>query len=124
MKTPKVKRVLSYLPEILILLTAVYWFADNLSAPSSRINYLMIGIILFISGLLILKNKTMALFLSLALGVGSIYMLLAVLSEYKEFPAGSPEGLKLLLIGTLLFSIILLSAVFLPIKYFRNNKET
>jgi polyferredoxin len=55
--------------------------------------------------------------LSILLGVGGLFMILAVLSEYSEFPAGDTEGLKLLLIGVLLFVILTVMAFILPRKY-------
>lgn len=117
-----IKDGLYYIPEILILLVSVYWFLDGLLG-SSYINYLMLGIIAFISGLIILKNKFMALFMSIIIGLGSLYMILAVVSEYSEFPAGSAEGLKLLLTGTSIFVTTIIMSIILPIKYFKRGKN-
>ncbi|WP_350455815.1 hypothetical protein, partial [Macellibacteroides fermentans] len=101
---------------------AIYWFLDGLLA-TSNINYLMLAVILFMSLLVILKNKTMALFASLLIGVGSLYMIFAVLSEYSEFPRGDANGFKLLLTGAIIFLSTLLISILLPIKYFKRKQS-
>ena len=79
MKKMNLIKGIQYIPEVFIVLMAIYWFLDGLLA-TSNINYLMLAVILFMSLLVILKNKTMALFASLLIGIGSIYMIFAVLS--------------------------------------------
>lgn len=83
----------------------------------------MLAVILFMSLLVILKNKTMALFASLLIGIGSLYMIFAVLSEYSEFPRGDANGLKLLLTGATIFLSTLLISILLPIKYFKRKQS-
>ena len=83
----------------------------------------MLAVILFMSLLVILKNKTMALFASLLIGIGSIYMIFAVLSECSEFPRGDANGLKLLLTGAIIFLSTLLISILLPIKYFKRKQS-
>ena len=113
---------IQYIPEVFIVLMAIYWLLDGLLA-TSNINYLMLAVILFMSLLVILKNKTMALFASLLIGVGSLYMIFAVLSEYSEFPRGDANGLKLLLTGAIIFLSSLLISILLPIKYFKRKQS-
>ena len=52
---------IQYIPEVFIVLVAIYWFLDGLLA-TSNINYLMLAVILFMSLLVILKNKTTTFF--------------------------------------------------------------
>ena len=122
MKKMNLIKGIQYIPEVFIVLVAIYWFLDGLLA-TSNINYLMLAVILFMSLLVILKNKTMALFASLLIGVGSLYMIFAVLSEYSEFPRGDANGLKLLLTGTIIFLSTLLISILLPIKYFKRKQS-
>ena len=122
MKKMNLIKGIQYIPEVFIVLMAIYWFLDGLLA-TSNINYLMLAVILFMSLLVILKNKTMALFASLLIGIGSIYMIFAVLSEYSEFPRGDANGLKLLLTGAIIFLSTLLISILLPIKYFKRKQN-
>ena len=121
MKKMNLIKGIQYVPEVFIVLVAIYWFLDGLLA-TSYINYLMLAVILFMSLLVILKNKTMALFASLLIGIGSIYMIFAVLSEYSEFPRGDANGLKLLT-GAIIFLSSLLISILLPIKYFKRKQS-
>ena len=122
MKKMNLIKGIQYIPEVFIVLVAIYWFLDGL-LTTSYINYLMLAVILFMSLLVILKNKTMALFASLLIGIGSIYMIFAVLSEYSEFPRGDANGLKLLLTGAIIFLSTLLISILLPIKYFKRKQS-
>ena len=122
MKKMNLIKGIQYIPEVFIVLVAIYWFLDGLLA-TSNINYLMLAVILFMSLLVILKNKTMALFASLLISLGSIYMIFAVLSEYSEFPRGDANGLKLLLTGAIIFLSTLLISILLPIKYFKRKQS-
>ena len=122
MKKMNLIKGIQYIPEVFIVLVAIYWFLDGL-LETSYINYLMLAVILFMSLLVILKNKTMALFASLLIGIGSIYMIFAVLSEYSEFPRGDANGLKLLLTGAIIFLSTLLISILLPIKYFKRKQS-
>ena len=122
MKKMNLIKGIQYIPEVFIVLMAIYWFLDGLLA-TSNINYLMLAVILFMSLLVILKNKTMALFASLLIGLGSLYMIFAVLSEYSEFPRGDTNGLKLLLTGAIIFLSTLLISILLPIKYFKRKQS-
>ena len=122
MKKMNLIKGIQYIPEVFIVLVAIYWFLDGL-LTTSYINYLMLAVILFMSLLVILKNKTMALFASLLIGIGSLYMIFAVLSEYSEFPRGDANGLKLLLTGAIIFLSTLLISILLPIKYFKRKQS-
>ena len=121
-KKMNLSKGIQYIPEVFIVLGAIYWFLDGL-LTTSYINYLMLAVILFMSLLVILKNKTMALFASLLIGIGSLYMIFAVLSEYSEFPRGDANGLKLLLTGAIIFLSTLLISILLPIKYFKRKQS-
>jgi len=122
MKKMNLIKGIQYIPEVFVVLVAMYWFLDGLLA-TSYINYPMLAVILFMSLLVILKNKTMALFASLLIGIGSLYMIFAVLSEYSEFPRGDANGLKLLLTGAIIFLSTLLISILLPIKYFKRKQS-
>lgn len=88
MKKMNLSKGIQYIPEGFIVLVAIYWFLDGLLA-TSYINYLMLGVILFMSLLVILKNKTMALFASLLIGIGSLYMILQYFQSIVSFREGT-----------------------------------
>ncbi|MDR2679491.1 MAG: hypothetical protein LBC47_01620 [Tannerella sp.] len=120
MKRVNLKRILSYLPEAVVLLVAMYWFVDSLLG-ASRVNWFMAGVIVVILALLIRRSRVLAVALSVVVGLGSFYMLLAVLSEYHEFPAGDPSGVQLLLTGSLICVSFGIMSVIMPWKYFRQG---
>ena len=123
MKKMNLIKGIQYIPEVFIVLMAIYWFLDGLLA-TSNINYLMLAVILFMSLLVILKNKTMALFASLLIGVGSLYMIFAVLSEYSEFPRGDANGFKLLLTGAIIFFIHFIDLYFATHKILQKKAKS
>jgi len=121
MKSLNLKKTLPYLPEILLFIAIGISFLGEL-IETSGINYFMIACGLILSTLIIWKNKYFALSLSIILALVSLYMLLAVFSEYKKFPSGDRNGLQLLLAGGLIFISLLTVSIFLPRKYFAINK--
>lgn len=123
MKPINVKKILSYLPEVSILAIALGWFIENILATPSYFNYLMLAIIVLISALIIWRIKAFAITLSVLIGLGSFYMLLAVLSEYSEFPKGDPDGHKLLFTGLLIIASLITMSIIMPIKYLSKSKH-
>ena len=121
MKSLNVKKAFSYLPESLLFMAITISFFGEL-IQASRVNYLLIICAMILSILIIWKNKYFALTLSILLGTASVYMLLAVFSEYHEFPAGDVKGFQLLFIGVLVFTSLLAVAILLPRKYFTMAK--
>lgn len=123
MKAIPFKKILSYLPEASMLGVGLYWFIDNLLVSPSYINYPILAVILFVLVLIIWRVKAFAITLSVLLSLGSLYMVLAVISEYREFPSGDPDGKRLLFTGLAIFlSLIVMSAI-MPIKYFKKKVE-
>lgn len=118
----KLKKILPFTPEIILLICSLLWIIDILAG--NQINFVMPIISILLAALLIWKNKFLALTLSILLGIGSCYMLLALISEFREFPIGNPEGNILLLTGSLIFIFLLVMAIFMPIKYFQKNKNS
>ena len=118
MQISNYKLALSYVPEISILAIAISWIvADFFMGTTSALNYVLLGVIVFIAVMIKWKIKALAISFAVILGIGSLFMLLAVLSEFREFPQGDPEGLKLLLIGSSIFIGTLVISVWMPQKY-------
>ena len=118
MNTIKLKTAIKYSPEVIFLL-----FFIGASIGGNKFSYLGIvpSIVLLI--LIIWKNRFLALTLSILFGLGSLWMLLAAASEYKEFPQGDPAGIRLLLTGSLLSLFALTMSIAMPFKYFLKNKS-
>ena len=120
METLNLKRVAQFVPEMLLMAVALFMAIENLLV-NGIVNYPMLLLIAFVSIMLLSKNKYMALLTSVAIGIGSLYMMLAVLSEYQEFPKGDTSGLVLLLVGlSICLAALALSAI-MPVKYFREK---
>jgi len=123
MARENLKKVLKCIPEILLLIGGFSCLLSELIWTSSiSLNFLngliVLGIIAILS-LLIWKNKYIALYMSMLLGFVSFYFILALLSEFSEFPVGSQEGIKMLLIGGLICGGLLAISIIMPIKYFK-----
>ena len=111
------KKMLSFIPEVLLLLGGIFYFIMQLITTSS-VSYLMIIGILIILALLIWKSKYLAIPLSVVLGFVSLFLMMALLAEFSEFPTGSSEGLQMLGIGISIFGSLLAISIIMPIKYF------
>jgi hypothetical protein len=110
------------LPEILLLWGTVISFFEELFRVSV-VNYFLILCIALFSIPLIWNNRWFALSISVVLGIASFYFLLACISEYKEFPAGDSEGIRLMLTGSLIFGSLIVISFIMPRKYFSNTIE-
>lgn len=123
MRKEFLKKGLAYIPETLLLLGGILCIlADLIYASTSLITLLIIVGVLGILALLKWKSKNLALVISVNLGSVSLFFMLALLSEFAEFPSGSREGLQMLLTGSLLFLGLLTISIFLPVKYLRMGK--
>lgn len=122
MNLTPIKKLASYLPELSIITVAILWFFNNLMGTKSNINYFMIAIIALILILMLWRNKVYAIIISIVLGWASFYMVFAVISEYREFPSGHPDGIQLLVVGLLIFLGLAITAGFMPMKYMNQKK--
>ena len=110
------KQILYSLPEYILLLAFAVTFVCDLVFVG-QFNYSFLILSVAVVALLIWKSKLLAGLYSVVLGLGSTYMILALLSEFREFPAGDPEGLKMLIVGGVLILCAQFIAVSLALKY-------
>lgn len=122
MKLLNFKKAIGYFPELLLFVVIVTIFLTEWLA-ASRIYYPMIVCASLLLTLVVWRNKYLALAFSAILGFCSFYMIFAVVSEYKEFPPGDPDGLRLLLTGGFIFCSLFAISLFLPGKYLRGSTE-
>ncbi len=115
MKTIQFKKILSYLPEIFIMGEGAIWFVDNLPT----VNYFVLAIIALTLVMMKWKASTLAFLLSLIVGLGSAYMIIAGFSEWQEMPVGSSAAWSLLSGVLLMFGGTLIMSIIMPMKYLR-----
>ena len=89
------KKITLQLPEYILLAAVVfYWFSAGVVVKYVAIT-LVIGLILQI----VFKFRLLGIVLPSLLMLTSFYMLLALISEFNEFPTFNYEAKKLLFVG-------------------------
>ncbi len=83
---------------ILILAVAFYWVSSALI-----LNPVAIVLLSFLILQLFLKSRLIGLLISGVLAFGCCFMLLALFSEFREFPSFNSDAQQLLFVGLTLF---------------------
>lgn len=99
------KKLIRFTPELYFIAIGIYWAQENFFA-SGHINYyaLLTCWLMFLQ--LIYKNRYLGLIYGNILGIASLYMIGAVLSEYRDFSNPfEAEGLLLLAVYGFVFGI-------------------
>jgi hypothetical protein len=110
------KKILYLTLEVFFIGLAAFWIKDNYSANGS-INYFAIAIVAIMIFQLLFQNRIVGFAVGGILAMFSLYMVLAVRSEYNDFPSGSAEGIKFLIMGESLFLLSALSAIAMICKF-------
>lgn len=110
------KKILYSLPEVFFIGLASFWIQDNYTASGS-VNYFVIVVIAVMAFQLLFKKRVVGLASGITLAIFSMYMMLAVRSEHNDFPSGSAEGLKFLLLGEGLFLLSMIVAAAMVFKF-------
>lgn len=92
------KRFVQCIPEIFFVGVGVFWVLENYQG-TKHINYIAILVVVLLLVQLLFQKRIPGLVLGVVLGVFSIYMMLAVLSEFYEFESFSNEAFQLLIVG-------------------------
>lgn len=120
MKTTSVKEAVSYIPEAFLLVGGMFCVVADLRYGSTPLLTTGMGMgVVAILALLKWKSKGLALVIATLSGSVSLFLMLALLAEFAQYPSGSKEGLQLLLTGSLLFLGLLVISIALPVKYIR-----
>ena len=95
----KLKKISLQLPEFILILAVIFYWgsAGKIINPIAMI--LIIGLILQI----IFKNRIVGIIIPSLLILASIYMLLALRSEFNEFPTFNADAKELLFVGLSFF---------------------
>jgi hypothetical protein len=102
-----IKIFILQLPEYLLIAVFFYWFSTAL-----EVNYIAIGLIIILIFQIILKNRILGIIIPSVLILASLYMLLALISEFNEFLTFNSDAKELLLVGLSYFiSSIIVSGI-------------
>ena len=104
----RVKTFILQLPEYLLIAAVLfYWFSTGLA-----VNYIAIGLIIVLILQITFKNPIVGIIIPSILVMICLYMLLALMSEFKEFLTFSSNAKELLFVGLSYFiSTIIISGV-------------
>jgi len=104
----KLKKLSLQLPEYLLILAVIFYWGSAGKVINPIAIVLIIGLILQI----IFKNRIVGIIIPSLLILTSLYMLLALMSEFNEFPTFNADAKKLLFVGLSYFiSTIIVSGL-------------
>jgi len=113
------KKIFLLLPEYLLSAAVIFYWAS----AGKAINFIAIGLLIALILQIIFKNKFVGILIASLLIILSIYMLLAVMSEFNEFPTFNSDAKTLLFFGLSFFiSIIAISGI-MVYKYGASDSE-
>ena len=108
-----VKKIILSLPEYLLIAAVLfYWMSAGLT-----INYIAIGLLIAIILQMIFKNKVVGIAIPTLLIFTCLFMLLALISEVREFPNFNSEAQTLLFVGLAYFLTTIFVSAIMIYKY-------
>jgi hypothetical protein len=107
------KKFIFALPEYLLIGSVVFYWVST----ANVFNPFAIVLILVLILQIIFKNKVVGLVIPSLLIVASLYMLLALFSEFREFPQFNSEAKLLLFVGLSYFLLTISVASLMIYKY-------
>lgn len=96
------KKVLRFLPELYFMGFGIFWAVENYAATGYK-NYIAILMVWLMFIQIIYQNRIVGLIYGNITAIFSGYMLLATLSEFRDYDALSVDSVLLLLFGFGLF---------------------
>ncbi|MFK7782831.1 hypothetical protein [Psychroserpens sp.] len=106
-------KIILNLPEYLLIAAVIfYWMSAGLV-----INYIAIALILGIVLQMIFKNRVVGVVIPCLMILVCLYMILALISEVREFPSFNSDAQTLLFVGLLYFILTILASVIMLVKY-------
>ena len=103
-----IKRRTLQLPEYLLITAVVFYW----SSAGLIVNPIAIGLIIVLILQIIFKNRIVGIIIPSILILASFYMLLALMSEFNEFPTFNSDAKELLFVGLSYFiSTIIVSGI-------------
>jgi len=116
----KLKHFLLQLPEYLLIGALLfYWIGEG-----QLLNPLIIGLIALLILQVLIQNRFIGLLIPSILGLTCLYMLFALISEFREFPAYTADAQEFLFVGLGLFlSGMLVSGAMIWKYYHLSSKK-
>ncbi|MXN89811.1 hypothetical protein GR160_01095 [Flavobacterium sp. Sd200] len=110
------KKNILVFPEFFFLAFSLYWLLENLAA-SGHVNYFAITAALLFLFQIFFQKRIVGLAVGIVVAIFSLFMLLAVCSEFNDFPVGSADGLDFLITGAGVFIFSFFTASAMVYKY-------
>jgi hypothetical protein len=111
----KIKDLKKWIPETYLIASVIYYWIMT----GTLLNPFAIVLLTFLIMLIVLKNRTFGMVLSILFLVLNLYMVLALISELNEFPAFNKDAQILLLVGSIYLGVNILLSVFMLLKWER-----
>ena len=115
-----INKVLHNLPELyLILAVLFYWFST-----ANILNPIAIVLLLVLIFQLVFKKQYLGITIATLFSIANLYLILALISELKEFQEMTPDFIKLIVVGSLFITCNLIAGAFLFKKNITIHKES
>jgi VIT1/CCC1 family predicted Fe2+/Mn2+ transporter len=95
------KKYVLFLPEFILMGVSAFWLIDNYIIQH-HFNPYAFGVLVLLLLQVFFQNKIIGFALATLVSLFSLYMVLAVISEFNDFPTASAEAFQLLGFGLLL----------------------
>jgi hypothetical protein len=115
----KLKQNLFKLPEYLLIAAVIFYWGS----AGIVINAIAIALIVILILQIIFKNRIIGLIIPSLLIMICLYMLMALISEFNEFPTFNAEAKKMLFVGLSYFISTMIVAGIMIYKYSYLLKE-
>ena len=109
-----------WIPEVYFMLVAIWWAIDSYTNWKGDINYPAIALFSIFTLQFFIKNRIIGLLLALMIGLVSIYLILALLSDFSKIPTIDVSGIRFLFRG----GLFIVSNIIMSVLMFRNYSKT
>ncbi|WP_417602877.1 hypothetical protein [Owenweeksia hongkongensis] len=109
----KLKQIALQIPEYLLIASVIFYWGS----AGWGVNYIAITLLLILVLQIIFKNRIAGLLIPCILILTCLYMLLALFSEFREFPSFNAEAKQLLFVGLFYFLGTILVSGLMIYKY-------
>lgn len=116
---PNLSTIKKWLPETYFILSVFYYW----SLTSSVVNPIAISLLLILALLLWSKNRILGTAIGIVLLVINLFLLLALASELREFPAAGKDFYTMLIFGLSYLGLNILVAVLLLMKWYNYSES-
>ncbi len=110
------KKYVLILPEFILLGLSTYWFLDNFIG-GNHFNPFALAVCVILLLQVFFQNKYIGFSVATLISLFSLYMVLAVISEFRDFPSATAEAIQLLTVGLLFCFLGFGSAIVMFYKF-------